>query len=305
MRKTIMFLGIVLLLGALVVSGGCSQELADEEKTVVIASKPMTEQYIIVEMLTYLIEDNTDISVEKKLGIGGGTSNIHPGMINGEIDIYPEYTGTGWLFVLKNELINDPTELYLATKEAYQTEYNIFWSELYGFNDTFGIAMKEDLAEELGIETYSDLAAASADLTFGAEYDFYEREDGYPGLQDVYGFDFGDTRELDIGLKYQAISSDEVDVINVFSTDGRLEEAGLVVLTDDLNFFPSYYCATLIRQETLDMYPELADVLAMMDNQISDEEMTYMNYLVEIQNEDPQDVAKDFLIEKGLYEEDN
>ncbi len=288
----------ILLVVVMLFSFGCAQQ----EKTVVVASKPFTESYILAEMLTLLIEANTDITVEQKLGIGGGTSNIHPGMINGEIDIYPEYTGTGWLFMLKRELINDPTELYIATKDAYAEEYDIVWSQLYGFNDTFGIAVKQELADALGLATYSDLAAASADLNLGAEYDFYERDDGYPGLQAIYGFDFGETTELDIGLKYEAISSDQVDVINIFSTDGRLKAEGLVVLQDDLNFFPSYFAATLIRKETLDKYPELQAVLAMLDGQISDVEMTQMNYLVDIENADPKDVAMDFLKAKGLYE---
>jgi osmoprotectant transport system substrate-binding protein len=295
MKKTII---CILLAAILIFSIGC----AKQEKKVVIASKPFTESYILAEMLTLLIEANTDITVEQKLGIGGGTSNIHPGMISGEIDIYPEYTGTGWLFVLKKELINDPQELYLATKDAYEQEYGIIWSQLYGFNDTFGIAVKQELADSLNLATYSDLAAVSADLNLGAEYDFYEREDGYPGLQALYGFEFGETTELDIGLKYEAIVSNQVDVINIFSTDGRLKAEGLVVLTDDLNFFPSYYGATLIRKETLDKYPELSKVLAMLDGQISNDEMTYLNYLVDIENADPKVVAMDFLKSKGLYE---
>ncbi len=284
----------VCLLGILLV--GCNQD----EKKVVIASKPMTEQYIIVEMLTYLVEENTDITVEQKLGIGGGTANIQPAMVNGEIDIYPEYTGTGWLFVLDQELINDPDELYLSVKDQYESEYGIIWSELYGFNDTYGIAVKEELAEELDLNTYSDLVAVSKDLRIGAEYDFYERADGYPGLESEYGFDFGKKTELDIGLKYDAIEQDQVDAIIIFSTDGRLEEYGLRVLEDDQNYFPSYYCATLIREETLEEYPELKEVLAMLDGQISNDEMTYMNYLVEIENQDPKQVAIDFLEEKGL-----
>jgi osmoprotectant transport system substrate-binding protein len=288
----------MLLVFVLLFSAGC----AKEEKKVVIASKPMAEQYILVEMLTYLIEGNTDIIVEQKMGIGGGTSNIHPAMVEGEIDIYPEYTGTGWLFVLKEDLISDPQQLYTETKDAYADEFEIIWSELYGFNDTYGIAVKQELADKLDLKTYSDLAAVSTDLNLGAEYDFYEREDGYPGLETVYGFDFGEKTELDIGLKYQSISSDEVDVINVFSTDGRLKEANLVVLEDDKNFFPSYYAATLIRKDTLKKYPELKKVLAILDNQISNDEMTNLNYLVEIENKDPKVVAMDFLVEKGLYE---
>lgn len=295
MKKVLAVLLMTLLMIAMV---GCAQE----EKKVVVASKPFTESYILEELIKLVIEDNTDIIVEQKTGIGGGTANIHPGMISGEIDIYPEYTGTGWLFVLKEELITDPDELYKAVKASYAEEYNIAWSGLYGFNDTFAIALKEDLAADLGIETYSDLAAASGDLNFGAEYDFFEREDGYPGLADTYGFDFGETTEMDIALKYDAIAQDEVDVINVFSTDGRLELHGLKVIQDDKNFFPSYFAATLVRQETLDKYPELEDALAVLDGQITDEEMTRMNYLVDVENQDPKTVALEFLQSKGLHD---
>lgn len=290
----------VLILVALFVSViliGCGKK---EEKKVVIASKPMTEQYIIVEMLTELIQEKTDITVEQKLGIGGGTSNIHPAMEKGEIDIYPEYTGTGWLFVLKEELINDPMKLYEEVKKAYEEKYDIKWSGLYGFNDTYGIAMKKELAESKGIKTYSDLAAGSGTLRLGAEYDFFEREDGYPGLENTYGFDFSDKKELDIGLKYEAIGQDQVDVINIFSTDGRLKQFGLTVLEDDKNFFPSYYAATLIRSETLKKYPELEKVIEMLTDKISSEEMTEMNYMVEIEKKNPKDVAIEFMKKKGI-----
>ncbi len=274
---------------------GCSRP-----DTVVIASKPMTEQYILVEMLTLLIEDGSDLVVEQKMGIGGGTSNIHPALLGGEVDIYPEYTGTGWLFVLKEELIQDPYELYEAVRTAYQEEFDVVWSGLYGFNNTFGLAVREETAAQYELETYSDLARVSGELTLGAEYDFYEREDGYPGLVDVYGFDFRRTVELDIGLKYEAIGSEEVDVINIFSTDGRLRQYNLRVLRDDLLFFPSYFAATLIRGETLREYPELEGILAKLDGQISDEEITGLSYLVEIENADPRVVAREYLQEKGL-----
>ncbi len=292
-KKGMAFLLVITMIIAL---AGC----AKEEKKVVIASKPMTEQYIIAEMLIALIEQETDIIVEHKQGIGGGTSNIHPAMESGEIDIYPEYTGTGWMFVLKEELINDPMKLYDEVKKAYATEYDIVWSGLYGFNDTYGLGIKRELAESLNIETYSDLVDVGDQIRFGAEYDFYEREDGLPGLQKIYGFEFGEEAELDIGLKYQAIKQDEVDMINIFSTDGRLKEFDLKVLDDDKNFFPSYFCATLIRQETLDKYPELEAVLDMLTDQISNDEMTELNYLVEVDKQEAKDVAVNFLTEKGL-----
>lgn len=271
-----------------------------KQKKVVIASKPMTEQYILAEMISELIESNTDIKVEKKLGIGGGTSNIQPSMEKGEIDIYPEYTGTGWLFVLKKDLINDPDKLYEEVKKEYESKYNIKWLGLYGFNDTFALAVNKYLADKLNLNTYSDLVKECDKLNFGAEYDFYEREDGYEGLKKTYGFDFKDKIELDIGLKYDALNSNKVDVINTFSTDAMLKKYDLKVLEDDKNFFPSYYSATLIREETLKKYPELEKVLNKLEGKISNDEMIQMNYEVEIEKKDPKDIAKEFLNNKGL-----
>jgi len=275
---------------------GCSKE----EKTVVVASKPHAEQYILAEMLALIIEDRTDIAVEKRLGIGGGTANIQPGMESGEIDIYPEYTGTGWLFVLKEDLVQDPDELYRKVKAGYADSYNIVWLDRYGFNNTYALAVRPEIAEAHQLKTYSDLAEVSGELVFGGEYDFYEREDGFPGLSDVYGFQFKDTKEIDIGLKYEAIAGRKVDVINAFSTDGLIKEYDLTVLKDDKFFFPSYHAATLIRGETLEQYPELEDALSVMDQLISDEEMIEMNYRVEKENDDPAAVAEDFLKSEGV-----
>ncbi len=274
--------------------------VASGEKKVVVASKPHSEQYILAEMITLLIENGTDISVEKKFGIGGGTANIQPAMESGEIDIYPEYTGTGWLFVLKEELIGNPQALYEAVKEAYAQDYNIKWLGMYGFNNTYALAMKQSVAEDMGIETYTDLAEKGGSLVFGAEYDFYEREDGFPGLEEAYGLSFENMVELDIGLKYQAIESGQIDVINAFSTDGLIKKFNLKVLEDDRRFFPAYNAATLIRQETLDEYPELEDVLEAVTGQISNDEMTELNYLVENEKMDPEKVAENFLKGKGL-----
>lgn len=287
----------LILTAILLTLTACSSQ---EPKTVVIASKPHSEQYILAEMLSLLIENHTDIKVEKKLGIGGGTSNIHPAMLRGDFDIYPEYTGTGLLFVLKEDLITDSDELYKRVQDRYLEEYNIKWLDLYGFNNTYALAVKESTAQTYNLKTYDDLALASKDLVFGAEYDFFERDDGYEALKDAYGFEFKDTKEMDIGLKYEAIGSDEVDVINAFSTDGLIKQYNLKVLEDNKNFFPAYQAATLIRKETLDKYPELEEVLEKLTGQISDDEMIQMNYQVEKENMDPRDVAEQFLKAKGL-----
>lgn len=270
------------------------------QKRVVIASKPMTEQFIIANMLKILIEQETDINVDYKEGIGGGTSSIHPAMLKAEIDIYPEYTGTAWMFVLKKELIKDPKELYDKVKKIYEDSFGIVWSQLYGFNDTFGLAIKKELADKLNIYSYSDLAAKSPQLRFGAEHDFFERDDGMIGIKKVYGFNFQKELGMDIGLKYPAIASDEVDAINIFSTDGRLKEHNMIVLEDDKNFFPSYFCATLIRKETLKKYPELKNVLDMMNGLLNNDEITELNYQVEIKKREAKEVAKEFLTKKGL-----
>ncbi|MFA9423066.1 MAG: glycine betaine ABC transporter substrate-binding protein [Sedimentibacter sp.] len=293
MKKII---SIFIIIMTIFVLSGCQ----NQENKVVIGSKPMAESYIIAEMLGQLIESNSDINVEYKTGIGGGTSNIQPAMEAGEIDMYPEYTGTGWLFVLKKDLINDPTELYTQVAKEYKDAYNFKWLELYGFNDTYSLSMDRKLAEENNIDTYSDLAENSSKFVLGAEYDFYEREDGYPGLVSEYGFAFKQTKDMDIGLKYKAIGAGEVDVINNFSTDGLISEYDLKVLKDDKQFFPAYEAATVIRQETLDKYPELEEILNKLAGKINDEEMQQMNYYVEHDNKDPKLVAKEFLESKGL-----
>ncbi len=270
------------------------------KKQIVVAGKPMTEQYILVEIISQLIQAKTDLQVEQKQAVGGGTSNLHPAILGGEIDIYPEYTGTGWLFVLKEDLIRNPSELYNQVKNRYENDFSLLWLGLYGFNDTYGIAVTREAAERYDIKTYSDLAKNSDNIRFAAEYDFFEREDGYPGLQREYGMDFNDKVELDIGLKYEAIASGQVDAINVFSTDARLKQADLVLLEDDKNYFPSYFAASLVRKQTLAKYPELQGVLEQLTGKISNDEMTQMNYLVEIEKVPAEKVAEDFLRSKGL-----
>ncbi|MBS4537614.1 glycine/betaine ABC transporter substrate-binding protein [Clostridium sp. D2Q-11] len=309
MYKKIGILLIVLFLVMGIVSGcgnddteNTTEETSakNEDKSITIGTKPMTEQYIIGEMIKLLVEENTDINVEMKTGIAGGTSNLHPALTSGEIDLYPEYTGTGWMFVLKNDLIEDPDEMYEETKKAYEEEFDVIWLDQYGFNNTYTLAIDGEKAKELNIKTYSDLANKSDELTFGAEYDFYERDDGYNELVEEYGLNFKNTKEMDIGLKYKAIESKEVDVINAFSTDGLLDEYKLKVLEDDKNFFPSYYATTIVRKETLDKYPELKEVLNKLGGQISEEEIRKLNNKVEGKNEEPKDVAEEFLKEKGL-----
>ena len=270
-------------------------------ETVHIATKPMTEQYIMGQMLKILIEQDTDLDVELTQGVGGGTSNIQPAMESGEFDIYPEYTGTGWNMVLKNE---DPytEELFPELQREYEEAYSMEWKGMYGFNNTYGIAVRREIAEQYDLHACSDLAAAAGQLVFGAEYDFFEREDGYDAFCDAYGLNFKETMDLDIGLKYQALDQKQIDVMAVFTTDGQLAAADVVVLEDDRQFYPSYLCGNVVRSEVLEKYPELDGVLGRLDGLISDRDMAQMNYEVETESREPEDVAEEYLSSHGLLQ---
>lgn len=289
-------ISILVLFILLVSVVGCS----NKSRIIKIATKPMTEQLILSEMLALLIEDNTDLKVEITKGVGGGTSNIHPAIVKGDFDIYPEYTGTGWSFVLKEKGIPDDETLYKGLIEKYESQYNLKWVGLYGFNNTFGLVIRKDIAEKYNIKTYSDLAAYSPELTFGAEYDFYEREDGYDALCSTYGLQFKKAADMDIGLKYEAINSKEIDVMNIFTTDGQLAISDIVVLEDDKNFYQTYYCGTVVREKVLEKYPDLEEVLMKMENILTDKEMAELNSKVEANGLDEREVAKEFLINKKL-----
>ena len=161
---------------------------------------------------------------------------------------------------------------------------------------------RSEIAEQYGLRTYSDLAAAAGELTFGAEYDFFEREDGYDSLCETYGLEFKDTMDLDIGLKYQALNEGQIDVMVVFTTDGQLSSSDVVVLEDDQHFYPSYLCGNVIRSEVLEEHPELEGVFEKVTGIISDSDMASMNYEVETEGKEPRDVAQEFLEERGLLE---
>lgn len=235
--------------------------------------------------------------------MGGGTSNIQPAMAGGEFDLYPEYTGTAWNMVLLEEGVYSE-DLFGTLQARYEEDYDMSWLGMYGFNNTYGLVVRREVAEEYGLETYSDLATVAGELVFGAEYDFYEREDGYDALCETYGLSFGSTMDLDIGLKYQALNQGEIDVMVIFTTDGQLSTADAVVLEDDRSFFPSYRCGNVVRNEVLETHPELYDVLETLTDTITDADMAAMNYAVETEGAEPWDVAMEYLRQQGLLKEE-
>lgn len=272
--------------------------LAGTGGTIHVATKPMTEQYVMGEALKMLIEHDTNLKVELTEGVGGGTSNIEPAMESGQFDLYPEYTGTGWAMVLKKKGTYSEDE-FDQLRSGYQ-KLGMSWVGMYGFGNTYGIAVRKDVAEKYNLKTYSDLARVADQLTLGAEADFFEREDGYDALCNTYGMNFSNTMQMDIGLKYDALAQGRVDAIVIFTTDGKLSTADTTVLTDNKGFFPSYQCGNVVRDQVLQQHSELRGVLKKLQGTISEQDMARMNYEVEEKGKGPKTVAKEFLSSKGL-----
>lgn len=288
--------GLLALFIGLVLLSGCESK----KDTIHIATKPMSEQFILGEMLALLIEENSDLHVKITKGVGGGTSNIHPAMIKGDFDLYPEYTGTGWLVILKKDTLLPPDQLFSELQKEYSREYGLKWVAPYGFNNAYSLAVSNEMAKKYNLKTFSDLALYPDLFTFGAEYDFYEINDGYADLCAYYNLKFKKNLDMDIGLKYEAMKSGKIDVINIFTTDGQLSHTNLTVLKDDKHFFPSYYCATIVREETLKEHPELERILEKMNGILTDQEMADMNYNVDVEHRTEREVAVEFLKKKGL-----
>lgn len=288
--------GLLALFIGLVLLSGCESK----KDTIHIATKPMSEQFILGEMLALLIEENSDLHVKITKGVGGGTSNIHPAMVKGDFDLYPEYTGTGWLVILKKDTLLPLDQLFSELQKEYSREYGLKWVAPYGFNNAYSLAVSNEMAKKYNLKTFSDLALYPALFTFGAEYDFYEINDGYADLCAYYNLKFKKNLDMDIGLKYEAMKSGKIDVINIFTTDGQLSHANLTVLKDDKHFFPSYYCATIVREETLKEHPELERILEKMNGILTDQKMADMNYKVDVEHRTEREVAVEFLKKKGL-----
>jgi osmoprotectant transport system permease protein len=298
-KRTLIFL-TALMVFTLIASLGCSKQ---NGKTIQMATDTTAEESVISEMVKEIIENKTDLKVEITKGISGGTGNIHPAMVKGDFDMYPEYTGTAWMYVLKRtDLLHDNEALFNELKKEYKEKFDFEWIGLYGFNNSYGLMIQPEIAEKYNINTYSDLAKHADQLVFGAEYDFFEREDGYDGICNAYNMNFKSYVDMNFALKYDALHAKEVDVIVIFTTDGKLASADGKVLVDDLNFFPKYLCGTVIRGEVLEEYPELCEPLMLMNDLINDEEMTELNYKTEVLNLEESEVALEYLKEKKILE---
>ncbi len=290
-------LASALVVGTMVLAGALAGPAGAADK-ITVGSKNYTESIVITHMLADLLEAK-GLEVERKIGLGG-TSVIHEAIVNGDIDIYPEYTGTALLVILKHAVVNDPTEAYNIVKQGYAEQFKLTWLDPIGFNDTYALAMRRADAEKLGIKTMSDLAAHASELTLGSTQEFLVRPDALPGIMSTYKMAFSGTRGMDPGLVYQAIASGNVDVISVFTTDGRIKANDLVTLADDKMFFPPYYLTPVVRSDTLAAHPEIAEALNSLSGKIDEATMISINSSIDQDKRPAEEVAKEFLQKAGL-----
>ena len=280
-------------------SGQYGGSTEDRKKVIRIGTKNFTEQIILGEIMAQLIEAKTDLVVERKFNLGG-TMICHGALVNGEIDLYAEYTGTALTAILKQPAISDPDKVFQLVSAAYGKQLGLRWLRPFGFNNTYAISVRAKDAKEKGWRRISDLQQTAPELRAGFTAEFAERPDGYPGLRRRYGFTFGDVRDLDPSLMYVAVSKGEVDVICAFATDGRIATYNLKLLADDRHFFPPYHAVPVIREKTLKGYPELYDILLRLEGSIDNEKMQSLNYEVDGKKSRPSEVVRKFLKTEGL-----
>jgi len=269
--------------------------------TLVVGGKNFTEQQIMAEMTTQLLEAN-GYDIDTRAGMG--STVLRKAQENGQIDVLWEYTGTSLITYNKIEERLSPDETYETVKKL-DAEKGLVWLNPSKANNTYAIALRRQDAEDMAIESISDLAKASNEgtqFTFASSPEFAARPDGLKPMQEVYGFDFGraNVTRMDAGLTYQALRDGQVNVSLVFSTDGRVPAFDFVILNDDKEFFPAYALTPVVRQEVLDKHPELADILNGLAAKLDDSTMAQLNASVDVDKTTIRDAAKGFLEEAGL-----
>ena len=264
-----------------------------ETKSVIVGSKDFTENEIVAEIYALALED-AGFTVERKMNIAG--SVVHTSITSAEIDIYPEYTGTGLISILGMEALTDQDEVYNTVKEAYNEQFNITWLDYAQANDGQGLFISRKASDEYGITNISQLQANADKLRFCSQGEFDEREDGIPGLAKLYGeFNWTSSKIYDNGLKWEVVDNDEADVAPAYTTEARLTETDkFVLLDDDKHMWPPYNLAPIVRNEVLEQYPEIADTLNKVSAALDTETITQLNAQVDIEGEEYEDVAAAF-----------
>ena len=270
----------------------CSSSHSDR---VVVGSKNFTESFILGELIAQQIENHTHLKVERRFYLAG-TYICQQAILAGRIDIYPEYTGTALSAVLKQKAIGDDSDVYQRVKREYQQRFGLTLGPPFGFNDTFAMEIRGEDARRLQVKTLSEAASFAPRWRAGFGYEFMERADGYRGLAETYGLHFREPpRVMDLGLLGRALKDRQIDFAGGNATDGLIPALDLFVLEDDRHYFPPYAAVAVVRQQLLEQHPEVSSAVDSLANRISNAEMQRLNYAVDGQHRDPQEVVREFL----------
>ena len=265
---------------------------------VVIGSKNFTEQIILGEILAQQIERKTTIKVDRKFNLGG-TFVCLTGIQNGELDIYPEYTGTAYTAILKLGANSDPAKTLETVQRRFEQDFKLLWTKPFGFNNSFAMVIRGEDARKFNLQTLSQAAAQTPQWRAGFGPEFLNREDGFPGLAKTYNLKFAQQpKVMDLGLLYRSLQDKQVDIVAGSTTDGLLSTLDLTVLKDDKRYFPPYEAAAVVRRETFQKHPELKEILNQLGGLISDKTMQELNFRVDGKKEDVKQVVQDFLRSK-------
>lgn len=289
MDRTKTVAGLMCLCFAELSVGGCGQAPA-----VVVGSKNLTEQALLGEMMAQQIERKLHVKVARRLNLGG-TLLAHRALVNGEIDLYPEYTGTALTAVLKQHPMQDPEAVLNAVRALYRSEWKLDWLDPMGFDNTFAMIVNGAEARANHLKTLSDAAAAHT-WRLGVGYEFAGRPDGLDGLLSTYGIHMAAAPQtMDLGLLYTALEAKQVDLIAASATDGQISKLDVTVLQDDKHYFPPYQCAAVVREAAETRLPGLRAALEELSGKISDEKMRRLNYEVDVEHRPEWKVAGEFL----------
>ncbi|MEG0367006.1 MAG: glycine betaine ABC transporter substrate-binding protein [Coprobacillus sp.] len=294
--KVVVVILCVSLAGSYVYSNMSAKQ---EGVSIRIGSMDFSEQETLSYMLKYLIEEESDITVEQSLSLGG-SSIVLDAIKSGAIDMYVDYTGTIYGSVLGLAPNSDVDAVYNTVEAKMKSEYNLYVLDPLGFNNTYTLAMKKDTAKKYNIETISDLSQYSQSLVFSPTLTFVERKDCLIGLQKTYPLIFKDIVPIDGSPRYTALKSNNCDVIDAYSTDGLLKKFNLKVLKDDKSFFLPYHAIPIVNERIKKEHPEIIPIVNKLQKYLSEEVMVDLNYRVDELKQKPSDVAKEFLIKNNL-----
>ena len=271
-----------------------------KQDKLIISGKLGSEPEILIDMYKILIEENSKLGVELKPGLGK-TSFVFNALKNGNIDIYPEFSGTAvFTFLNETPVNNNAEDVFNQAQKGMETKFKMVMLKPMKYNNTYAIAVSKKFANENNLKTISDLVRVKDKIKAGFTREFNDREDGYPGLKKLYQFEIPNIKEFEPKLRYVAVQSGDINLVDAYSTDPELAQYNMVILKDDKHLFPPYQGSPMMREETLKKYPELKKILEKLSGKISDEEMSTMNYRVSVKGEKAEDVAREYLRNAGI-----